>query len=158
VSSVDSSDDRQQESGLARRDSGPHLRVSDGERDLVATELGEHFQAGRLDSGEFDERLTLALGARTRGDLAGLLADLPAPPPAPAPVPAVPSGPPGPGLRVLPMLLPMLFVLIIASGFAHGGPHDGGSPWPLLWLWWLIPIAIFRIRRGGPRRDGGPQD
>ena len=34
------------------------LRVSDAERDAVVTELGEHFQQGRLDHAEFDERVT----------------------------------------------------------------------------------------------------
>jgi Domain of unknown function (DUF1707) len=149
VFNVDSSD-----SGytLSSRESGPGLRVSDAERDVVATELSEHFQVGRLDQGEFDERLTLALRARTRGDLAGLLADLPAqrrPSPVPA-RPAVPRGPqPGADYRLLPLLIPVIFATIIAFGFAaHGGPHGGGAgPWPLLWLWWIIPIATFRARR-----------
>jgi Domain of unknown function (DUF1707) len=35
----------------------PDLRVSDAERDAVVTELGEHFQQGRLDQAECDERL-----------------------------------------------------------------------------------------------------
>lgn len=53
------------------------LRVSDAERDAVVTELGEHFQAGRLDQAEFDERLTAAMTAKTRGQLDALLTDLP---------------------------------------------------------------------------------
>ncbi len=32
------------------------LRVSDAERDAVATELAEHLKDGRLDTAEFDER------------------------------------------------------------------------------------------------------
>jgi Domain of unknown function (DUF1707) len=157
VFNVDSSD-----SGytLSSRESGPGLRVSDAERDVVATELSEHFQVGRLDQDEFDERLTLALRARTRGDLAGLLADLPAqrrPSPVPA-RPAVPRGPqPGADYRLLPLLIPVIFATIIAFGFAaHGGPHGGGAgPWPLLWLWWIIPIATFRARARRARAAQG---
>jgi hypothetical protein len=136
---------------LSSRDGGPDLRVSDAERDVVATELGEHFQVGRLDQAEFDERLTLALRARTRGDLAGLLADLPIRR-QPAPAPARPDGPPGPrpgaDPRLIPLLIPAIFATILAFGFAaHGGPHQGAGLFPLLWLWWIIPIATFRMRR-----------
>ncbi|MGH3409695.1 MAG: DUF1707 SHOCT-like domain-containing protein, partial [Streptosporangiaceae bacterium] len=57
--------------GPARPEAGPgrspgagtELRASDAERDLVAAELGEHFQAGRLDQAEFDERVSAALRA-----------------------------------------------------------------------------------------------
>ena len=44
--------------GGSRWGAHPDLRVSDAERDAVVTELGEHFQQGRLDQAEFDERLT----------------------------------------------------------------------------------------------------
>lgn len=54
-----------------------NIRVSDAERDRAISELGEHFQAGRLDAGEFDERSGLALRAKTGDDLTALLADLP---------------------------------------------------------------------------------
>ena len=53
------------------------LRVSDADRDRVAAELSEHFQAGRLTQDEFDERVGQAISARTQGDLDELLADLP---------------------------------------------------------------------------------
>lgn len=144
---------------LSSRDGGPDLRVSDAERDVVATELGEHFQVGRLDQAEFDERLTLALRARTRGDLAGLLADLPIRR-QPSPAPARPEVPPSPragaDLRLLPLLIPAIFATIIAFGVAaHGGPHRGAGLWPVLWLWWVIPIMAFRVRRGREFRAGG---
>ncbi len=53
------------------------MRVSDAERSAVGEELSRHFADGRLDQAEFDERLNLAVKAKTRGDLAGLLVDLP---------------------------------------------------------------------------------
>ncbi|MDF5757931.1 DUF1707 domain-containing protein [Spongiactinospora sp. TRM90649] len=53
------------------------LRVGDAERDETMSALREHFAQGRLTSEELDERLGLALGAKTRGDLARLSEDLP---------------------------------------------------------------------------------
>jgi len=59
----------------------PELRVSDPEREQVATQLREHGAKGRLDVEELEERLEAAYAARTRGDLAALVADLPHEPP-----------------------------------------------------------------------------
>ena len=55
------------------------LRVGDAEREEAARALGEHFASGRLDRGEYDERLELAFAARTGSDLAALFRDLPQP-------------------------------------------------------------------------------
>ena len=56
----------------------PHDRLaSDAERERVADALREHAGAGRLDADELEQRLGLAFEARTRGDLAPLVADLP---------------------------------------------------------------------------------
>ena len=38
------------------------MRASDSDRDAVVSDLSEHFQAGRLTAGEFDERMGRALG------------------------------------------------------------------------------------------------
>lgn len=56
-------------------------RLSDAERDVAASMLREHFEAGRLDQTEFEERLSSALSARYAHDLDGLFADLPDPQP-----------------------------------------------------------------------------
>ena len=121
--------------------------MSDAERDAVVTELGEHFQQGRLDHAEFDERVTQALAARTESDLSPLLADLP-----PArEAPAVP--PPRIWAPRLPFLLPLLFAAILIAGSAAGGRHGGWVLWP---LWWLIPVIVLRFawwRRGWQRRQ-----
>jgi hypothetical protein len=53
------------------------LRASDVERAEVADLLTNHFMDGRLDRSEFDERLGVALKAKTRGELTALLHDLP---------------------------------------------------------------------------------
>jgi hypothetical protein len=57
------------------------LRASDADRDRAALQLHVHFAAGRLTHGELDDRLTMALAARTLGDLRRALADLPGPVP-----------------------------------------------------------------------------
>src|SRR6266536_1213943 len=56
----------------------PSVRVSDRERDEVATLLRDHAAEGRLTPDELDERLGAALAARTGADLDAVLADLPA--------------------------------------------------------------------------------
>ncbi len=66
----------------------PHLRADDAQRERVAEALETHFRAGRLTADELEARVQHALGARTLGDLHGLLRDLPGPPP--------PAGPPLP--------------------------------------------------------------
>lgn len=59
---------------LARRS---QVRVTDTERDRCADRLREAYQAGALSEDEFEERLSKALAARTRGDLVPLTRDLP---------------------------------------------------------------------------------
>ena len=53
------------------------LRIGDAERDATMTQLREHFAAGRLTLDEVTERIDLALTAKTRGQIDGLIADLP---------------------------------------------------------------------------------
>jgi len=127
------------------------LRVSDAERDAVVTELGEHFEQGRLDRAEFDERVTQALAAKTESDLDGLLADLPQvreTPVAPRPITWT---------RRLPVLVPLLFAIVLIAGSLAGGPHHRGDGGWFLWpLWWLVPFVVLRFawwRRGWQRRQ-----
>jgi DNA-binding PadR family transcriptional regulator len=63
-----------------RTTSGPQadqIWASDADRERAVASLGGHFAVGRLTRAELDERLTVALSARTAGDLRRLLADLP---------------------------------------------------------------------------------
>lgn len=72
-----------------RRTSGPAyrvgvddigtLRIGTAEREAAVAALGEHLAAGRLDAGEYENRMTLATAARSRADLRPLFADLPDP-------------------------------------------------------------------------------
>jgi len=53
------------------------MRIGDAEREAAVRELGEHYAAGRLDAGEYEERTTAAYSARTAEDLAPVFVDLP---------------------------------------------------------------------------------
>jgi hypothetical protein len=55
----------------------PDFRVSDQQRERAASEIREHFAAGRLTDDELSDRLQAAYSARTQRELQGLLADLP---------------------------------------------------------------------------------
>jgi hypothetical protein len=66
--------------GDLARPRGPHaLRIGDAERDAAATDLGEHYAAGRLTLDELNERLDAVFAAKTHGQLTRIMADLPGP-------------------------------------------------------------------------------
>ncbi|WP_234544149.1 DUF1707 SHOCT-like domain-containing protein [Streptomyces shenzhenensis] len=56
----------------------PELRASDADRERVAEILRDALAEGRLDMGEFEERLEATYKARTYGELAPITRDLPA--------------------------------------------------------------------------------
>ena len=132
------------------------MKASDSDRDAVVSDLSEHFQAGRLTAGEFDERTGRALAARTWGELRDLLADLPATRPGPpAPAPATRSS----GARTwqpsVHVALPPIAVLAglgIAVTVLVNVPHVG---WGFIWL--LLPGLLIARRltcyAGAPRRS-----
>jgi uncharacterized protein DUF1707 len=53
------------------------IRATHREREGAVEELRAAYSLGCLDSGELEERTSLAYAAKTRGDLAGLVLDLP---------------------------------------------------------------------------------
>ena len=61
----------------ASRSPADQIWPSDADRERVVASLRDHFAEGRLTRAELDERLTVALSARTGGDLRRLMADLP---------------------------------------------------------------------------------
>lgn len=69
----------------------PQLRVNNDDRDQVMEHVTAAYAEGRLDKDEFDERLHLAMTARTYADLAPITRDLHPARPLPHPVP--PMGP-----------------------------------------------------------------
>ena len=54
---------------------GENLRIGDAERDEAIVLLREHMSAGRITAEECDERMSAALTAKTRGELAILFND-----------------------------------------------------------------------------------
>ena len=123
------------------------LRVSDAERHEIAEVLSRHFADGRLDDAEFNDRVSTAMAAKTRGDLAGLLADLPPLEGEGHPaVTEVARHRPHP-LRLVALVLGALFLIGFAQGpfFFHvWHPHVG------LVVFVIVMLAVWsRRRRGG---------
>jgi hypothetical protein len=117
----------------------PDLRASEMERTEVANKLCRHFGDGRLDEAELNERLGLAMAAKTRRDLAPLLADLPS-------LGAVESAPTAkPPRRPIPLALIVLVAIVVAWSIhlAFWAPHVP---------WWLIGILVIMVWRHGGRR------
>jgi len=137
------------------------LRVSDADRDAVVTELGEHFQAGRLDAAELDDRTGRALRARVRGDLDEILTDLPRTSPASGGPPAAARSRPPLVPRLVPVLAAAVLVAValttvfLTTGTAGGGWHHRWAAGVLWWpVWWLIPVMALRLL-WSRRRLGG---
>ena len=124
------------------------MKASDSDRDAVVSELSEHFQAGRLTAGEFDERMGRALAARTWGELSDLLADLPATGSAPQASSArsLNAGPwPSSGRCAPPLITVLAGIGITAAVLIDVA--DGR--WGFLWL--LLPLLFIARRLTGGR-------
>ena len=149
----------------ARHDSvNPQLRVSDAERANVADRLSRHYGDGRLDRGEFNERLDQAMKAKTQSDLTGLFTDLPdieepqdAIRPQNAPPPTASHRP---RHRVIGRALIIVIAAIIARQLSKGGPGELfqlaiGNNWIsglvglaiLAFVWPILLPIIFRDRK-----------
>jgi Flp pilus assembly protein TadB len=133
---------------------GSDVRVSDAERTEVADQLSRHYQDGRLDQAEFNERLDRAMNAKTRADFTGLFADLPELPDeqagkngqrSPAPV-RIPRHGPRPALT---RLLTIAAVVIVAIVAVHTVLHS-----TLLWL--LVAVLAFLWLRNEEHRRRRP--
>jgi Flp pilus assembly protein TadB len=114
------------------------IRASDAERNEVSERLSRHFTDGRLDQAEFQQRLGRAMGATTRGDLAGLFDDLPRLPDDPA----VPQQRPRRFRAVLGMVV-LLFVALWVVGITAS---------VLRFSWILVAVALLLFWRHGHRR------
>jgi hypothetical protein len=112
------------------------LRVSDAERDEVATLLRDAAAEGRLTPDELDERVEKALSARTGADLDALLADLPR-------KRALPAPPSNEGMRNFSLLVGVALLvtgLVLAAGVGH------------IWAVWILGFVVFKVARGGRTR------
>ena len=131
---------------------GSDLRASDAERTEVADRLSRHYQDGRLDQAEFNERLDRAMNAKTRADFSGLFADLPELPDAEQQNhPGQPAGPPirihrGRGPKPpLVQLATIAAVVVVAVIAAHLVMHS-------VVIWILIAVLAFLWLRNEEHR------
>ena len=131
------------------------MRAGDSDRQAVADKLKQAMDEGRLDLGEYDERLQKTYAAKTYGDLKGLLDDLPGvavAPPSTAPV-AQPAAAPAPvassragqldraWLGGLGGIFVVCTVIWLATGLSSGQFHNF---WP---VWLLIPMVFGLLGR-----------
>jgi hypothetical protein len=87
------------------------LRIGDAERDAAIAALSRHFADGRLTQAEHEERMALALRARTGADLRVLFADLPR-----LEEPAQVARPRSGGLTFHWVVQPLISGLMVAAG------------------------------------------
>jgi len=119
------------------------IRASDGERESAVVALREHGAQGRLDVDELEQRVGAAYTARTRGELADLLADLPGAAAARAGTGAYRHHRHDDGGGEWSSFLGLAAILIGIWALAGGGYF-----WPAwVLVWWLVPLAL----RTGPR-------
>jgi len=143
----------------------PRMRAGNTDRQGAVDGLTRHFTDGRLDAGEFDERVGMANAATHLDELPALFADLPEDPPrrghesgvrrpdpdrsgpfGPAGRPGPLSGPPRPQFHRPPRILAVLGMLALL--FSIGALAHGAFPLPLIW----IAFALLFMARGGRRR------
>ena len=147
-------------SGTRQSAADASMRVSDAERAEVADQLAQHYGDGRLDQAELDERLSRAMNAKTRADLAGILDDLPevGGRGSARPARARPAGAVAPAQRPRrqwPRAIPIVLLVVVVAATWHGlAPF-----WPWGWFgfgfgpWWLwIALLAFCWVRFGSRR------
>lgn len=118
---------------IPREQAGDHARrVSDADRERVATALRDECAAGKLDYDELSHRLELAYGAKTVGDLAVAVRDLD------VPIVAAPSVTPPADARVSPLRSGGFRAHLTSYGLVNGflvgiwvvtGAH--GEFWPI---------------------------
>lgn len=130
---------------IAGRD--PNLRAADADRERTAERLRKAHTEGRLDMGEFQQRLEHCYEAKTFGELGELVRDLPRQDEQAEPSS---SGWFRPWRPRLTPLVALLIALILVS--APAGHH-------VFWLWIPLVFLFWRLswwrRRGplGPRRQ-----
>ena len=126
------------------------LRAGDSDRHAAAERLRAFHDEGRLDFGEYDDRLAQAYSAVTYADLDRLFANLPVRGPAlPAPVPAVRTSPAQVDTRQafarLPVVLKILWInyaFVVAVNLTVWFLVGGGDTyfWP---MWLAVPGVVL---------------
>lgn len=138
--------------------SGREVRASDAERDHIVGRLQQAHVEGRLTQEEFGDRMTRAIAARTRGELADLVADLPAALPVPVPVqppaevvPAKKDEGMAGAWRAWAGVNALVFMIWLTTFLGTGG--GAGYPW-FLWVAgpWGGALLLATITNSGKRR------
>jgi hypothetical protein len=150
------------------------MRAADADREAVADRLRTALNEGRIDLMEFDERLGRAYGAKTYGELDGLLTDLPGVTPAErqglavVPETGVPVGRyPGatqrwlvenwtPYLSVVALTVFIWGVpsLLSGDGVAFFWPFWVAGPWGVI----LVISTLSGLANGEPQRWAAKQE
>lgn len=127
------------------------LRVSDAEREVVASRLRDAAMEGRLTMTEVDERQALAYAARTGAHLIPLTSDLPEPPPQPwRPGPLTQRARQRLGVHAA---LVAVVAALLVTRWATGPVPWFWPAWPLLWLAVSLLVHYRRARREPPPGD-----
>jgi hypothetical protein len=142
------------------------MRAGDGDRQAVADQLKAALDEGRLDLSEYDERLKKTYGAKTYGDLHGLLDDLPGTvPPAQSQVQSYQSPTPPPaggpqdrsGARQMATWVGPYAGLIVVCTIIWAITSASAGHLTYYWpVWMLIPLVfgvLGQLGGGGRGRD-----
>ena len=159
---------------LVPMDERNRMRAADADREATAERLRVALAEGRLDLGEYDDRLRQAYGAKTYSELDELLTDLPGPRPAenslPAPRATGKSGVAEPGRAavsarnawLLGVWGPWLKVALILSAIwfvsqLGEGEFEFDDYWPIWVLgpWGAVVLyqTIQGLAHGAPEHD-----
>ena len=141
-------------------------RIGDADRDHAVEVLREHLAQGRLDPGEFDERMSRALQAKTSSEITPLFADLPEPRPSTALEPVTFQAPPWQrqSAPVVPSVPKPRTVEPVRKPPSTGLAIAASIAWPVTILfitfalnwaqyWWLVFIPIVLSSLAGKDRQ-----
>ena len=116
------------------------MRASDADREAVAAKLRDHYAEGRLTQEELDERVSVALTAKTFGELRTLTTDLPGPAPVPPRTLARPSrgGPPQWRHHRHRTPVPLFVLIALLLVLASGGGWALFAVFRVILVFWLV--------------------
>ena len=121
------------------------IRVGTADRERAVALLSDHFTAGRIDVGEYEQRCAAATAARTRGDLHAVFDDLPEPHPEFDPQDDEPAPPPdvAPRREVLQRPSRRRANNLIIGGFMLGALALIVTVTAMTGSWWALAPALL---------------
>jgi len=123
------------------------MRASDADREAVAAKLRDHYAEGRLTQDELDERVSVALTAKTFGELRTLTTDLPGAAPVPPRTVARPArgGPPQWRHHRHRPPVPLIVLIALLLMVASGGGWGLFAFFQLILVFWLVMMLTRMI-------------